>query len=77
MLLQDGEWVGSLGGCGLCYYYRHRMKGKMTLWNPGCDHAGIATQVVVEKKIMREKGLSRHDLGREKFMEEVWKWKNE
>ena len=53
------------------------MKGKMALWNPGCDHAGIATQVVVEKKIMREKGLSRHDLGREKFMEEVWRWKNE
>lgn len=77
MLLQDGEWVWSLGGCDLYYHYRHRMKGKMALWNPGCDHAGIATQVVVEKKIMREKGLSRHDLGREKFMEEVWKWKNE
>eukprot|EP00066_Takifugu_rubripes_P003644 XP_003966382.2 PREDICTED: valine--tRNA ligase [Takifugu rubripes] len=55
----------------------HRMRGETTLWNPGCDHAGIATQVVVEKKLMREKGTSRHDLGREKFIEEVWKWKNE
>nr|KAG5705773.1 hypothetical protein BaRGS_027432 [Batillaria attramentaria] len=55
----------------------HRMKGRMVLWNPGCDHAGIATQVVVEKKLWREKKLSRHDLGREKFVEEVWKWKDE
>ncbi|CAF1002039.1 unnamed protein product [Adineta steineri] len=55
----------------------HRMCGETVLWVPGCDHAGIATQVVVEKKIMREKKLSRHDLGREKFLEEVWKWKNE
>lgn len=52
------------------------MRGETTLWNPGCDHAGIATQVVVEKKLMREKAMSRHDLGREKFIEEVWKWKN-
>uniref|UniRef100_A0A8C4DI94 valine--tRNA ligase n=1 Tax=Dicentrarchus labrax TaxID=13489 RepID=A0A8C4DI94_DICLA len=55
----------------------HRMRGETTLWNPGCDHAGIATQVVVEKKLMRERGMSRHDLGRENFIEEVWKWKNE
>ncbi|XP_035683587.1 valine--tRNA ligase-like isoform X1 [Branchiostoma floridae] len=55
----------------------HRMKGKTTLWNPGCDHAGIATQVIVEKKLQREEGLSRHDIGREKFVEKVWKWKNE
>lgn len=55
----------------------HRMCGETVLWVPGCDHAGIATQVVVEKKLMREKKLSRHDLGREKFLEEVWKWKNE
>ena len=58
-------------------YSRHRMKGKTTLWNPGCDHAGIATQVVVEKKLMKERGLSRHDLGREKFVQEVWKWKEQ
>eukprot|EP00795_Rhopilema_esculentum_P010703 gene10703-19476_t len=55
----------------------HRMHGKTTLWNPGCDHAGIATQVVVERKLKREQGISRHDIGREKFVEEVWKWKNE
>ncbi|KAK0403635.1 hypothetical protein QR680_017043 [Steinernema hermaphroditum] len=55
----------------------HRMKGKTVLFNPGCDHAGIATQVVVEKRLKREKGLTRHDLGREKFIEEVWKWKDE
>ncbi|XP_072015193.1 valine--tRNA ligase-like [Amphiura filiformis] len=55
----------------------HRMRGETVLWNPGCDHAGIATQVVVEKRLWKEKKLSRHDLGREKFVEEVWKWKNE
>ncbi|GLV42742.1 Valyl-tRNA synthetase [Carabus blaptoides fortunei] len=55
----------------------HRMKGRTTLWNPGCDHAGIATQVVVEKKIWREEGKTRHDIGREAFMDKVWKWKNE
>lgn len=53
------------------------MRGETTLWNPGCDHAGIATQVVVEKKLMRERGMSRHDLGRDNFIQEVWKWKNE
>ena len=41
----------------------HRMCGDAILWVPGCDHAGIATQIVVEKKIMREKKLTRHDLG--------------
>lgn len=55
----------------------HRMKGKTVLWNPGCDHAGIATQVVVEKKLWLEQKKSRHDLGREKFLDEVWKWKEE
>ncbi|KAK3027465.1 hypothetical protein RJ639_041071 [Escallonia herrerae] len=54
-----------------------RMSGYNTLWVPGMDHAGIATQVVVEKKIARERHLSRHDLGREQFVSEVWKWKNE
>ena len=51
----------------------HRMKGDPTLWLPGIDHAGIATQVVVEKQLARE-GLSRYDLGREKFVERVWQW---
>lgn len=60
-----------------CLTRWHRMRGETTLWNPGCDHAGIATQVVVEKKLMRERGMSRHDLGRETFIQEVWKWKNE
>ncbi|KAI9112058.1 hypothetical protein K1719_016954 [Acacia pycnantha] len=53
-----------------------RMSGYNALWVPGMDHAGIATQVVVEKKIMRERHLTRHDLGREKFISEVWDWKN-
>ena len=52
-----------------------RMKGYNVLWLPGTDHAGIATQVVVEKKIKKERGQSRHDLGREDFIKEVWKWK--
>ncbi|UYV69234.1 VARS [Cordylochernes scorpioides] len=53
----------------------HRMRGYTALWNPGCDHAGIATQVVVEKKLWREQQKTRHDLGREGFIQEVWKWK--
>nr|XP_027210399.1 valine--tRNA ligase-like isoform X1 [Penaeus vannamei] len=55
----------------------HRMKGYTTLWVPGCDHAGIATQVAVEKKVKREEGKTRHDLGREEFIKRVWQWKNE
>ncbi len=53
-----------------------RMQGKDVLWVPGCDHAGIATQNVVERQLAREK-ISRHDLGREKFVERVWAWKQE
>ncbi|MCA9533402.1 MAG: valine--tRNA ligase [Myxococcales bacterium] len=53
-----------------------RMKGKNALWVPGTDHAGIATQVVVERKLKAE-GLTRHDLGREKFIERVWEWRKE
>jgi valyl-tRNA synthetase len=52
----------------------HRMKGDPTLWQPGTDHAGIATQNVVEKNL-REQNISRHDLGREKFIEKVWEWR--
>ncbi len=55
---------------------RARMQGMNTLWVPGTDHAGIAAQNVVEKQLRKEK-LSRHDLGREKFIERVWKWKDE
>ncbi|KAJ1694927.1 hypothetical protein LUZ63_011625 [Rhynchospora breviuscula] len=54
-----------------------RMSGYNALWVPGMDHAGIATQVVVEKKLMRERKLSRHDIGREEFVAEVWKWKDQ
>ena len=53
-----------------------RMQGRDVLWIPGVDHAGIATQNVVEKKLAKEK-KSRHDLGRENFLKEVWKWKEE
>jgi valyl-tRNA synthetase len=54
---------------------RHaRMQGKNTLWVPGTDHAGIATQIVVERQLDAQK-ISRHDLGREKFLEKVWEWK--
>lgn len=55
----------------------HRMSGHEALWAPGFDHAGIATQVVVEKKLKREQNKSRHDLGREAFIKEIWKWKEE
>ena len=51
-----------------------RMKGNPALWVPGTDHAGIATQNVVEKKLHRE-GTTRHDLGKETFIREVWDWK--
>ena len=54
----------------------NRMKGRDTLWVPGVDHAGIATQNVVEKKLAKEK-KTRWDLGRETFLKEVWKWKHE
>ncbi|MCP5056679.1 MAG: valine--tRNA ligase [bacterium] len=53
----------------------HRMKGKNALWLPGVDHAGIATQAVVERELKRHEGQSRHDLGREAFVERVWGWK--
>ena len=54
----------------------HRMQGRSTLWQAGTDHAGIATQMVVERLINSE-GVTRHDLGREKFIEKVWEWKEE
>ena len=54
----------------------HRMSGYETLWIPGTDHAGLATQNVVEKQLAKE-GLTRYDLGREKFVERTWKWTNE
>ncbi|MCX5544609.1 valine--tRNA ligase [Paraburkholderia sp. CNPSo 3076] len=59
---------------GLARY--HRMLGDNTLWVPGTDHAGIATQIVVERQLDAQK-ISRHDLGREKFVERVWEWKQQ
>ncbi|GAB9470121.1 Valine-trna ligase [Globisporangium polare] len=55
----------------------HRMLGHATLWVPGTDHAGIATQSVVEKRLMKDENLSRHDLGREEFLKRVWEWKTQ
>ena len=52
----------------------NRMKGLETLWQPGTDHAGIATQAVVEKNLEKE-GVKKNDLGREDFIKQVWKWK--
>ena len=54
----------------------HRMDGDNTLWQPGTDHAGIATQMVVERRLNAE-GIKRHDLGREEFINKVWEWKEE
>ncbi|MBE6965785.1 MAG: valine--tRNA ligase, partial [Ruminococcaceae bacterium] len=53
-----------------------RMQGYSALWLPGTDHAGIATQIKVEETLRKEEGLTRHDLGRDKFLERVWDWKN-
>ncbi|MFY9811566.1 valine--tRNA ligase [Aquabacterium sp.] len=54
----------------------HRMKGHNTLWIPGTDHAGIATQIVVERQL-QEKGQNRHDLGRKNFVAKIWEWKEQ
>lgn len=54
----------------------HRMKGHNTLWQPGTDHAGIATQMVVERQLNAD-GKNRHDLGRDKFIDRIWDWKEE
>ncbi|HOY80471.1 MAG TPA: class I tRNA ligase family protein, partial [Hyphomonadaceae bacterium] len=53
----------------------HRMKGYRTLWQPGTDHAGIATQMVVERELAKEGNTGRREMGREKFLERVWAWK--
>ena len=54
-----------------------RMQGYSTLWVPGTDHAGIATQIKVEENLRKNEGLSRYDLGRERFLDRVWDWKNQ
>src|SRR5688572_5972159 len=55
---------------------RARLEGKAALWLPGTDHAGIATQTVVERELRKQK-KTRHDFGREKFVDKVWEWRNE
>ena len=55
----------------------HRMRGFDTLWQPGQDHAGIATQMVVERELEKKENISREDLGRKKFLEKIWEWKNQ
>ena len=55
----------------------HRMLGHNSLWMPGTDHAGIATQAVVEKRLKELEGLTRHDVGREGLIERIWKWKDQ
>ena len=54
-----------------------RMRGKNVLWQPGMDHAGIATQMVVERQLMERQEPNRHEMGREKFVERIWQWKEE
>jgi valyl-tRNA synthetase len=54
-----------------------RMQGRVALWMPGTDHAGIATQAVVERRMLEEEGLTRHDIGRDALVERIWKWKDE
>ena len=55
----------------------HRMMGEPTLWVPGRDHAGIAGQLVVERQLAQQSKQTRHDLGREKFLDRVWEWMND
>src|SRR6476660_3206270 len=59
----------------LCRF--ERMRGKDVLWQPGTDHAGIATQMVVERQMMEHQEPNRHVIGREKFVEKVWAWKEQ
>ena len=72
--LHMGHGFGDTIQDALTRYYR--MRGRRALWQPGMDHAGIATQMVVERLVNAE-GKTRHDLGREKFVERVWQWKEE
>ena len=55
----------------------HRMMGDNTLWMPGSDHAGIATQAVIEKRLFELEGKTRHDIGREALVERIWQWKHQ
>ena len=55
----------------------HRMMGDNTLWMPGTDHAGIATQAVIEKRLLELEGKTRHDVGREGLVQRIWEWKDQ
>ena len=59
----------------LCRF--ERMRGRDVLWQPGTDHAGIATQMVVERQLAEDGNMTRRDMGREAFIERVWQWKEE
>jgi len=71
--------IGHALGCSIqdALVRWHRMSGRKALWIPGSDHAGIATQVVVEKDLWREEKKTRHDIGRDAFIRRAWKWKEE
>lgn len=60
-----------------CLIRYHRMKGDNTLWQAGTDHAGIATQMLVERKVSKEEGKTKHDYGRDAFIDKIWEWKAE
>uniref|UniRef100_A0A8C4QEE9 valine--tRNA ligase n=2 Tax=Eptatretus burgeri TaxID=7764 RepID=A0A8C4QEE9_EPTBU len=75
-MFQKRQLVLPLNNCHFTPF-RHRMNRRQVLWVPGSDHAGIATQVVVEKKLLKERGQTRHDIGRKAFKQEIWQWKNE
>ena len=73
------NWQFTYGACFSSYLKDllvryHRMNNSDALWQCGTDHAGIATQMIVERQL-QQKNISRHALGREKFIEEIWKWK--
>jgi valyl-tRNA synthetase len=63
--------------CRCLTFQRNRMLGRTTLFVPGFDHAGISTQSVVEKRLWKASKQTRHDLGRDAFLEKVWEWKDE
>ena len=69
-------WARSLSGLQDILIRFKRMQGYAALWVPGTDHAGIATQIKVEEELRKSEGLTRYDLGREKFLERVWDWKH-
>lgn len=64
-------------GSQMINFSRFKMQGKPVSWVPGVDHAGIATQVVFERKLWQERGLTRFDLGRDQFVQELVHWKNQ